>query len=90
MPQKTFNIGESSYHGRWKIEVKGEKIIVQGIDWDTRKVEATKEFSFDDAYSHDLEWYLTEQSTSYYAGTMMEWVKEHIPEQKNSTTDYWS
>ena len=89
MPQKTFDIGECSYYGRWKIEVKGKKIIVQGIDWDTRKVETTKEFSFDDAYSNELEGYLTEQSTSYYVGKMMEWVKDHIPEQKSSVTNYW-
>jgi hypothetical protein len=89
MPQKTFNIGERSYYGRWKIEVKGDRIIVTGMDWDTRKVEATREFTVEDAHSGDLEFYLTDISTCYHAGEMMKWVKKHIPEFKGNIYSLW-
>ena len=75
MPQKTFNIGERSYYGRWKIEIKGEAIVVQGIDWETRKVEVERHFTTNDIGNYELENYLTDISTVYWAGEMMKWVK---------------
>ena len=78
MPQKTFNIGESSYYGRWKIIIKGNAITVQGIDWDTRKVERTDTFSTADIGNHGLEMHLSDMSTCYFAGEMMKWVRSKV------------
>jgi len=78
MTQKTFNIGESSYYGRWQVKIDGEKITVNGIDWDTRKIERTDKFTTDDIDNFNLERHLTEMSTCYYAGQIMEWVKSKV------------
>lgn len=77
--KKTFNIGEESYYGRWKIEIGKEAILVTGMDWDTRRIERQDSFTFADIPNGRLENHLWEMSTSYYASTMMEWVNEKVP-----------
>lgn len=83
MPQKTFNIGECSYYGRWKIEIKGDSIIVTGIDWDSRKVMQTDTFTLASVNNYELENHLTDISTVYYAEQMMKWVKKQLEKNPN-------
>lgn len=84
MPKKTFNIGECSYHGRWKIEIEKKSIVVTGIDWDTKKEMETNTFMLEDVDNGKLETHLWSVSTSYWADTMMDWVREAV----KSNPDY--
>jgi len=82
MPQKTFNIGEYSYYGRWKIEIKGEAIVVTGMDWYTRKVRQTDTFTKDDANNNRLWNHLESISTVHWADKMMAFVHKHVPKKE--------
>ena len=85
MPKKTFNIGECSYYGRWRIEIKKEEITLTGMDWDTRKVERVKKFTVADVHTGDMEYYIAaEVATSYWASMMLEWVNKHVPKKENA------
>ena len=45
MATKTWKIGEYSNFGIWKVNISKTKIMIQGIDYDTKKVEEQKTFS---------------------------------------------
>lgn len=77
---KTFNIGEYSYYGRWKLVINFSKrlIYVYGIDWNTQFVNENRNFTFDEDIQ--LREYLISVSTHYYGTTMMEWVNKNIYE----------
>jgi len=80
MAKKTFNIGESSYFGRWQIEIKDETIVVRGIDWDSKEVRQIDTFTLSDIPNNRLSNHLIDMSTVYYGGQMMDWVRKTLHE----------
>lgn len=87
MATKLFKIGEYSYYGKWRLTIKADVVNVQGIDWDTGKVCAERNFvattgqSLNTADSTPLDEYLTEMSTVYYGEEMMKWLKAELKKQ---------
>jgi len=78
MATKLFKIGESSYHGKWRLTIKGNKVITEGIDWMTGEVMEKKEFTVEPGLYRNLKLYLAEQSTFYWAEHMTAWVEKRV------------
>ncbi|MFH0989865.1 MAG: hypothetical protein V1799_07610 [bacterium] len=83
-----FKIGERAYYGKWRISVTEEQIKCEGLDWDTNKVQESRTFDITDNVRNELEFYLSEVSTSYHADQMIEWVEKYIGLPEHSYTAF--
>ena len=72
---KSFSIGEYAIGGIIKATVSGDKLTIQNLDYNSKKEVQSKEFRISQTKEFDVDMYLTEVSTSYYAGKCMEWIK---------------
>jgi hypothetical protein len=85
---KTYNIGEYANYGTWRIDVYSDKIIATGLTYKTDHVQDERIFPLGSgsvsAYGlsdrvfdqlRDFEIYMSDNSTSYYASKMREFVE---------------
>lgn len=70
--QKTIKIGEVSYYGIWKASVSGDRVTIQGIDWDSKEIQEERSFKLDQ--KANLQMYMEDRMTCYYAGKFMDWI----------------
>lgn len=77
MPTKLFKPGEYAYYGHCRITINGDEIKVEWMDWGKTEVKETRTFSVKADTTYSLPIYLEEQSTHYWADTMMDWVKKN-------------
>jgi hypothetical protein len=91
MKTKTFKIGEYAKGGIITVEIKGKTIAVIGKDWDMSKgtrrssdqsgaKEWTRlEVQSDAQNAHrELDFFLCDLTTSYYAGEIIKWIETKI------------
>jgi len=91
MKTKTWKIGEYCKGGIITIEITGTKIKAIGKDWDHSKgtrrssdQSGAKEFtnivvvSIDNCARRDLQEFLEDLTTSYYAGQILEWIESKL------------
>jgi formylmethanofuran dehydrogenase subunit C len=77
MATKTFKIGEYSLHGQWTITIKGGEVTVEGKSWIGMFMEG-RVFKVNDRLRRDLDDYLNQKMTSYWAGQLIDWIAEHV------------
>ncbi len=80
MAKKQFKIGEYAVGGIIAVEVTAENIIVNALDWNSKKpvlAEMKLPKSMPDVL-HNIDCYLWDLTTSYYAGKVMDWIKTQI------------
>lgn len=78
MATKQFKIGESAVGGIIKVTTSTTLVSVECLDYITKKEVCGKDFHMNNlkGSTWDLELYLCEKSTSYYADKIVNWVKE--------------
>jgi len=69
---KTFKIGKYSNFGKWRLTLDGQTLRVQGIDWTTDKV--LEDLTFHAQDFSNIETFLVDNMTPYYAEKLMQWV----------------
>lgn len=74
MRKKTFKIGEYCIGGILCVEVRKGIVDIKALDWNTKEQVSRKVLSEDDRYGIDE--YLNELTSGYYAGKVMDWIKE--------------
>lgn len=70
---KTFRIGEYAIGGIIRVSV-GDKVLIQALDWDTKKVVAKKEFPTATVTRGEIDEYLNELTSSYHAEKILDWI----------------
>ena len=80
MIRKSFKIGECAVGGILEIEIRGTYVTINALDYNTKKqVVAPLSVSiYGDNYLHNLECYLLDLTTSYYADKIMTWIKKQV------------
>ena len=99
MNKKTFKIGEVCQGGIITVEIKGKVITIIGKEWDfsqgSRKSSNqsnAKEFTRGTILSTDanserqIEEFVTELSTSYWADQILKWIKTKV---ELSRSNFW-
>lgn len=76
MSTKTFRLGEVCVGGKIKITTTDSQVNVQALDYYTGKEVCSKAFGL--SSPSEIEWYLGDLSTSYYAGKIMDWIKTKV------------
>ena len=76
MATKTFNIGEYAVGGRIKVDISGSSITIQALDWNTKSVVEEKTFTF--FMGREMDMFLNELTSSFYADKIMEWIKTKV------------
>ncbi len=99
MASKTFKIGEYATGGIITAEISGKKVTIICKEWDyskgtrrgsdqsgAKELMREEKLTTDRSAQNDLERTLTEWTTSYYAGQIMDWIKSKTKFEDNS---YW-
>jgi hypothetical protein len=71
MSTKMFKLGEWGIHPRVKLTTGKDRLRVQKFDWDNEQVEVVH-YSYESIHNFELD--MCEETSSYYASTMVEWV----------------
>ena len=69
---KLFKIGECAYYGKWRITIRPDEIITEGLDFYKNTLEERHVFERNELYT--LHQHLINISTCFWGDTMMEWV----------------
>jgi hypothetical protein len=76
---KTFNIGEYAIGGRIKLTITSSVIRIQALDWNSKKVVMESEFNADQpGCDTEIDNYLHELTSSYWADQVMQWINTKI------------
>jgi hypothetical protein len=76
---KTFKIGEYAIGGIIQVNITGKVIIVQALDWNTKKeVSKGSAMSDEDNVRHKLTDYLNELTSHYYAEQIFDWIESNV------------
>jgi len=99
MATKTFKIGEYAKGGIITVNTYGKTIQIIGKDWDhskgtrrssdqskAKQFTETKINADDNQCRRKLEIFLTDLTTSYYAGQIIKWIETKV---KLQTSLYW-
>ena len=78
MASKMFKIGEYSRHGKWKVTVSEDEVRVEGMNWNTGEVMEGRVFQVTERLRRDLDDYLNQKMTSYWAEQLIEFVASVI------------
>lgn len=79
MATKTFNIGEYAVGGRIKVDINGKTVSIKALDWNSKKEVRGKTINSEDYNAHwQVDYFLFDLTSSYYAGKIMEWIKSKI------------
>lgn len=73
---RTFKIGEYAVGGIIKVDIAGDEVIITALDWNTKRPIQSQQYMSGDINGIDN--YLHELTSSYYAGKIMEWLKENM------------
>jgi hypothetical protein len=76
---KTFNIGEYAIGGRIKLTITSSVIRIQALDWNSKKVVMESDFNADQqGCDTQINNYLHELTSSYWADQVMQWIESKI------------
>jgi hypothetical protein len=76
MAKKQFKIGEYAVGGIIAVEVvgfAGDIIQIKALDYNSKKV--VKEKTFVSPREMEVDFYLNDLTSSYYAGKVLDWIK---------------
>ena len=79
MASKTFKIGEYAVGGIISVEITGKVIQVKALDWNTKEVvQKGTIVSTDLNAESQLDTFLNDLTSYYYAEKVMNWIKEKV------------
>ena len=74
---KTFKIGERARYGIWKVTIFKTKLMIQGIDWDSKNVEETKSFQI--PYNlFELKHFLEDVTDYYHSEKIIDYIESKV------------
>jgi hypothetical protein len=77
MAKKQFKIGECAVGGIISVDITGKVIQIKALDYFTKETVSSGSAMLDDNNcSLKIEEYLTDLTTCYHAGKIMEWIKK--------------
>jgi len=76
--KKQFKIGEYAYGGIISVEVNSDKIIIDALDYHTNKPMPFSRDVFSINDINDVDDYLNDLTTSYYADKILTEIKNHL------------
>jgi hypothetical protein len=72
---KQFKIGEYAIGGIIAVETTNTKVVIQALDWNTKKEVRGETFDIGNQdCESDIQSYLEELTSSYYAGKIMDYI----------------
>lgn len=71
---KQFKIGESALGGIIKVNVNNNKVVIDAIDWATKKSVPFTKQQFDKVEQMEMYDYLTQLTTHYYADKILNYI----------------
>lgn len=79
MKTKTFKIGEYAIGGIIKVDIIGKIIIINCLDYVSKKQILSGSVSIDDFdWMNKVEKFLNELTTSYYSDKIFQWIESKI------------
>lgn len=78
MAKKQFKIGECAIGGIIAVDINGQDIKVEALDYNTKKIVCHRTFNqldFQQNVELYIDDYLNSLTTSYYAGKVLDWIK---------------
>lgn len=76
---KTFKAGEVAYGGLIQVSLNNKIIHVRFLDWNTKKEVVINSFSTKDSRC-DIQNFVEENSTYYWACQVVEWLDTKVPD----------
>lgn len=76
--KKQFKIGEYAYGGIISVEVNSDKIIIDALDYQTKRPMPFSKDVFSVKDINDVDDYLNDLTTSYYADKILTEIKNHL------------
>lgn len=76
--KKQFKIGEYAYGGIISVEVNGDKIIIDALDYQTKMPMPFSKDVFSVKDINDVDDYLNDLTTSYFADKILTEIKDHL------------
>lgn len=71
---KQFKIGESALGGIIKVNVDRNKVVIDALDWTTKKSVPFTKQQFDKVEQMEMYDYLTQLTTHYYADKILNYI----------------
>lgn len=79
MAKKQFKIGECAIGGIISVEITGKVIQIKALDWDSKKVVSSGSTISEDSNSRrNIDDYLNDLTTCYYADKILKWIESKI------------
>ena len=78
MAKKTFKIGEYVVGGIIQVETKVNHVTVSFLDYNSKKVILTQDFPISVDMMREIDWYISDNGTSYYADKVCTWIKDNV------------
>lgn len=81
MAQKTFKIGEYAVGGIITVRIVDTVVDINALDWNTKRIVMNDQFQIRGVYEpdfHQVDNYLNELTSCYYADKILDWIKTHI------------
>ena len=74
MKTKLFKIGEVANYGKWRMTLKGENVILDGIDYITNETQEIAVFQVGDYFQ--IQMYLEKNMSYFYADKIVSLLKK--------------
>ena len=79
MATKTFKIGEYAIGGIIQVRTTSQSISIDALDWNSRQKIMGREFQVRAVnVTNEMDNYLNELTSSYYANKVMDFIKENV------------
>ncbi len=81
MAEKTFKIGEYAVGGIITVRIVDTVVDINALDWNTKRIVMNDQFQIRGVYEpdfHQVDNYLNELTSCYYADKILDWIKTHI------------
>jgi hypothetical protein len=79
MATKTFKIGEYAIGGIIQVRTTSQSISIDALDWNSRQKIMGREFQVRAVnVTNEMDNYLNELTSSYYADKVMDFIKENV------------
>jgi hypothetical protein len=79
MATKTFKIGEYAIGGIIQVRTTSQSISIDALDWNSRQKIMGREFQVRAInVTNEMDNYLNELTSSYYADKVMDFIKENV------------
>jgi hypothetical protein len=76
--KKTFKIGEYVVGGIIEVETQKESIIINFRDYFSKEIVLTKTFPFNNNIIREIQFFIEENGTCYYADKVTQYIKDKV------------